>query len=112
MDIKAALGNRVRHLREKKGLSQSELAERVDRSVHAISMIERGRNWPNLSTLQALSQALTVSPANLLDDLSTDTEPRHQSELTEVAIKALKKVQGDDLSLVVALLERLGRKAR
>lgn len=54
------VGQRMRALREKSGLSLRALAEACDLSVNAISMIERGESSPRVSSLHLLAQALNV----------------------------------------------------
>ena len=60
-DLRAALGHRVKNLRERLGLSQARLAERADLDTTYISGIERGRRNPGLNTLGRLARALNVS---------------------------------------------------
>lgn len=54
------VGRRVKALRKQQGLSQEKLAEKVGKSVDAISSIERGVSMPMLETAYALSEALGV----------------------------------------------------
>lgn len=62
----AALGRRIREMREKHGWSQAQLAEMVSTSHAAISRYEQGRHGMTLEVLQAISHALGVSPWELL----------------------------------------------
>lgn len=61
------MGNRIRDLRRAKGLTQSELAEKVGVNDSAIAKYENGR-IENLkrSTIAALAKALDCSPVYLL----------------------------------------------
>ncbi|MGN1368471.1 MAG: helix-turn-helix domain-containing protein [Aristaeellaceae bacterium] len=59
-------GARVRSLRRQKGLTQEELAERVDISASFMGHIERGTRIASLETLVALCNELKVSPQELL----------------------------------------------
>lgn len=52
---------RLRELREGQGLSMRALAQRSGLSANALSMIERGRASPSVSTLTKLATALGVS---------------------------------------------------
>jgi transcriptional regulator with XRE-family HTH domain len=56
------LGQIIREAREKAGLSQEELAQRVGLTQGALSFIERGLVEPRLSTLLRLFDALGLSP--------------------------------------------------
>jgi transcriptional regulator with XRE-family HTH domain len=68
-DLRAALGHRVRDLRERNGLSQERLAERADLHWTYISGIERGKRNPGLNILARLAKALAVSLPVLVSDL-------------------------------------------
>lgn len=54
------VGQRIRALREKRGLSLRSLAELCGLSINAISRIERGENSPTVSSLHQLASALEV----------------------------------------------------
>ncbi|MFN8529792.1 MAG: cupin domain-containing protein [Anaerolineae bacterium] len=54
------VGQRVRVLREQRGLSLRGLAERCGLSSNAISKIERGENSPTVASLHLLATALNV----------------------------------------------------
>ncbi len=55
------VGLRLRQLREGQGVSMRRLALRSGLSANALSMIERGRSSPSVSTLYKLADALGVS---------------------------------------------------
>ena len=55
------IGKKIRELRMWKGLTQEELAERIDRSTQFISTIERGLAGPSLETVIHLIQNGTYS---------------------------------------------------
>lgn len=54
------VGGRLRELRQERGKSMRALARLSGLSTNALSMIERGRTSPSVSTLYKLSQALEV----------------------------------------------------
>lgn len=73
LDRKYEIGNRIRKYRELCGMSQKELAEKIDVSNSRISNWEQGINRPDADILAELCRALNVSPSELLDvHLSTD----------------------------------------
>lgn len=59
-------GTAIRSLREKKGYTQKQLADRLLVSDKAVSKWETGRGLPDLSLLEPLGAALGVSVAELL----------------------------------------------
>ena len=56
----------IRHLREERGLTQSQLAEAIGVTDKAISKWETGRGLPDISLIEPLASALGVSVAELL----------------------------------------------
>ncbi len=55
------VASRLRDLRESRGISMRTLATKSGLSANALSMIERGRTSPSVSTLYKLADALGVS---------------------------------------------------
>lgn len=60
------LGQVLRQLREKAGLTQRQLAEAAQISVRALSQIEGGRSSPSLLTTVRIAEALRVSIGNFV----------------------------------------------
>ena len=54
-------GTMIRRLRESKGLTQHQLAEKISVSDKAISKWETGRGYPDISLIEPLAEALGVS---------------------------------------------------
>ncbi len=59
-------GEVIRALREKKGLTQEELAQRIFVSGKAVSKWETGKGYPDVSLLEPLAAALGISVIELL----------------------------------------------
>lgn len=62
------LGARLRALRLRAGLSQSQLADRSGVPKPRLSRYENGHILPSLRSIQALADALETSPAQLIGD--------------------------------------------
>ncbi|WDH76518.1 MULTISPECIES: XRE family transcriptional regulator [Exiguobacterium] len=62
------VGQNIKRLRIKKGLTQEELAERTDLSKGYISQIERDLSSPSLETLFDLLSVLGSSPKEFFDE--------------------------------------------
>ena len=58
--VSVDVGNRLRELREARGVSMRTLATMSGLSANALSMIERGKTSPSVSTLYRLADALGV----------------------------------------------------
>ncbi|MBO4471534.1 MAG: helix-turn-helix domain-containing protein [Clostridia bacterium] len=59
-------GATIKALREKYGMTQAELAEKLCVSDKAVSKWENGRGFPDVSLLEPLGKALHISVAELL----------------------------------------------
>ena len=67
MDICTRLGSNVRRLREAKGWSQEDYADRAGIHRTYVSDIERGRRNPTITIVEKLAKPLEVSAGSLLD---------------------------------------------
>ena len=65
--IQINVGNRIRQLRELKGISQQVLAAICNFEKGNMSRIEAGRTNPTIYTLYKISQALEVKISELID---------------------------------------------
>lgn len=64
-----SFGRRIRELRQERGLTQRELAERVERDFSYISKIENDRleHTPSIRTIRRLAEALEVDELELME---------------------------------------------
>ena len=60
-------GTAIRQLREARGMTQAELAERIGVSSKTISKWETAKGLPDISLLQPLAQALGISVIELMN---------------------------------------------
>ena len=67
MDIKKLFGNRLKKIRLEKGLTQEILAEKLNVSAKSLSQIELGNNFVSAQTLDAICEALSITPKYLFD---------------------------------------------
>ena len=91
----ATTAERIKQLRKKKGISQSELAELIGVKNNTVSTWERGTRKPDFEALNLLSNYFEVSFEYILG--SSDKEEARvkptQDELDQLALSAL----ADDL---------------
>ena len=59
-------GDKIKHLRDARALTQEELANQAGITVTALSRIERNQAEQRATTRRKLAQALGVDPAELL----------------------------------------------
>jgi transcriptional regulator with XRE-family HTH domain len=71
-----ALANRIKELRDQKGISQEELAHRAGLSRTGMGFVETGKRWPRLDTLMKVAQGLNVTVDELLKGLHKPSRRR------------------------------------
>jgi transcriptional regulator with XRE-family HTH domain len=65
-DLQVAFGQVIRDLRTETGLSQEALSFMCHRHRTYVSLIERGKNSPSITTLWLMADALQVRPSELI----------------------------------------------
>lgn len=94
-------GNKLRALREKKGLLQKELANEIGISTSTIGMYEQGRREPDFETVKKLANYFGVSIDYLADNeskLFNDDELKEKEILKHSLINAGYMKENEDLS--------------
>ena len=85
------LGERIALLRRRAGLSQAELAHRLQISASAMGMYEQGRREPSVDTLVAIARELQVST----DFLLTGREPAEREHaLSRILMDSISSADG------------------
>jgi transcriptional regulator with XRE-family HTH domain len=74
--LRAAFGHLLKRLREERGLSQAQLALESEVDQTFISLLERGRRQPTLTTLFVLCDALRMEPDAVVATLVTARKGR------------------------------------
>ena len=63
----------IRSARQKKGMSQEELAQRVGERISTLQAIEAGRQKPNNKTIRGLERELSISLLEPIDSIPIKT---------------------------------------
>lgn len=82
--LQEKLAKIIRTRRIEMGLSQEQLAEKIDKSTSFIGQVERGECFPKFGTLQALVACLGIDANELFSD-----KPITRDDLTELFDLAL-----------------------
>ena len=104
MDL-SAIGSRIKAARERKHLTQEDLAAIVDLSPTHISVIERGVKPPKLETFVNIANALGVSADMLLQDVVDHSEEGVSSSLVADIMKLPPNERSRIINVVRALTE-------
>lgn len=71
--LKQYIGSQAALARRRAKLTQEEVAEQIQRTVEAVSNIERGKSLPTLVTLTRLAKAVKMPLRNFFPDEQYDT---------------------------------------
>lgn len=95
------LGKRIQELRKLKGLTQSQLAEKLDVEVVSVTRIEGGTRFPKRDNLEKIAEILDVEVRDLFDYEHEKTKTVLSKEIKEM----LKNAQLEDLKYIYRLLK-------
>lgn len=102
-DIKRLLGNRIKELRKKLGITQEQLAELVEIDQRNLSNIECGITFPSKS-LASIAHSLGIPLKDLFDFEHSDLSV---SEMKEVIADSLDKLEDRDILTVFRLIKSM-----
>lgn len=106
-------GKRLRTLREKRRLSQHELADLVGIHLSQLSRIERGVSTPSAETVLALSRALRATTDALLrGDRAGEEKLEIQNIRLYERFRALETLADDDQETAIKLIDALVAKEK
>lgn len=94
--------DRVREIRERRMLSQEELAERAGVSVFTVQRIERGEGGVRPKTGRSIARALDVEVEDLL--------PKSQTPLFDDPTEVRRESKGEALAMLTGRLENLAER--
>jgi len=99
-----AFGERLSVLRKQKGLTQSQLAQKVGLSVEMINYYERRCPNPSASFIEKTAKVLAVSTDELIGTKPMKAQPGPKSKI-EQRIETIKHLPRNKQKLVLDLLE-------
>ena len=101
-------GRKLKNLREKKGLLQKELGDKLNISASTIGMYEQNRRDPDFETLKKIANFFNVTTDYLLDN-TNNTDIDEELKEKEALKKLLQKTgfMAGDEDLTDEELERL-----
>ncbi|PKR82407.1 hypothetical protein CWO92_24635 [Heyndrickxia camelliae] len=96
------IGKRVRNIRESKGITQEELANKMDVTKSYVSKIESGDQIPKLARLELIAIGLDVTLEELIFNTSVDSKWKEVIELFEQ-----KGINPEEVLKFISVLEKL-----
>ena len=89
-----SIGETIASLRKEKGMTQNELAEKMNVTDKAVSKWERDLSCPDINTISKLSDVLNVSIEELLKAKKQDYNKNKIKDLINLIFKAIALSMG------------------
>ena len=104
--MKKTLGTMIAELRKQHGMTQLELAEKMNVTDKAVSKWERDLSCPDINSLPKLAEILGVSVDELMQSKKEAAEPVSKvQEIMDVAPKAVAMAMGIAVAALTVLNE-------
>jgi transcriptional regulator with XRE-family HTH domain len=89
ISIKKQLGLRIKQIRQQRGYSQEQFAEKLGIAPRTLCGIELGKNFFTADTLEKILEALEITP----QDLFRINHLQPQEDLVEDIIASVKRIK-------------------
>ena len=99
------IGHRIKEIRESRGYTQEQLAEKLNLSVQHISVIERGVKSPRLDTFIKIANILEINADYLLKDVLQVSSQLTSNELYDMLGQVPEKEKRRILEVVRVLIQ-------
>lgn len=110
--LREQVGGLIRHHRDRAGLNQTELADRVGMAQETISRMERGAFAPSFETLVDLANALSVEVRDFFEVGTLAVREGRDDPLVRL-VGRLTELSNDDVEWIDKLVATaLSRKSR
>ena len=105
-----SIGETISSFRKKKGLTQNELAEKMNVTDKAVSKWERDLSCPDINTISKLADILDVSVEELLKAKKQDYSNNKIKDLINLILKAVAIAMGIGV-VVLNILDKIEMKS-
>ncbi|OMD12609.1 helix-turn-helix transcriptional regulator [Paenibacillus sp. FSL E2-0274] len=100
-DVVKRVGDRIRHIRKEKGLSQEQLAERAGLHNNYVGQVERGEKNLTIETLEKIVSGLDIS----LEEMFRFLDPMEQQDVLGEIVRLLTERPVQDQEMALQLLK-------
>ena len=104
---KLTVGEKIRIWRKQKKLTQEKFAHLIGRSTDAVSMIERGVNFPSNQTLQEMSKVLNIPIGEFFIESDAEGVVGERQELIAKITGLLHELDDKHLNMALRHIEVL-----
>ena len=105
-----SIGETIASLRKKNGMTQNELAEKMNVTDKTVSKWERDISCPDINTISKLADILNVSVEELLSAKQKDYSNSKRKDLINLIFKAIALAMGIAV-LVLNILNKIDLKS-
>ena len=108
---KFIIGKKIRKFRQRQGMTQHDLAEKIGVTEKQISKIETGIHYPKFENFVKILDALDISLKEFSEDIEQEKE--YSSSLKSLA-KIFNKLSDDEIAYIISVakaLEKLKKKS-
>jgi len=92
-EIQKMVGERIRHFRKEKGLSQEDLASLANLHATYIGQLERGEKNPTLNSMLKIADALGISLEQLFQAMEMNNESKDYTLIKIITFLQTKSVE-------------------
>ena len=104
------IGEMISSLRKEKGMTQNELAEKMNVTDKAVSKWERDLSCPDINTISKLANILDVSVDELLQAKKKENSNTKLKDLIDLIFKAISLAMGIAV-VVLNILDKIDTKS-
>jgi len=107
--ITQEIGNRIRRLRQKQGITQEKLAEKADLHHTYIGQVERGEKNLSVATLEKILEALGITFSEFFEKVELCSKAEKTADKCYSLIVSHKE---DDQKQIYAILQQIEKLIR
>lgn len=101
-----SMGQKIKELRNKKDLTQQELADKMNVSISTISLYEGDKRKPGISALARLGEALGVDPSYFVSEIKVGSESDLSPRVAKIA-RDMESLTDEDINFVANIIANL-----
>ena len=107
INVRKKIGQRIREIRKKRGLTQEQLAEKTGVTDKFIGAVERGESFASFAKLEAIAKSLDCDLRHFFE---IDYMDESESQLTRLIQKRVKLLSRDEKRYALKVIDWLANK--
>lgn len=107
-----SFGEKLQEIRREKGLTQHDLAEKLNTSQRMIAHYEKKGNRPRIDKVKTLAEALNIKIEDLTGDSTSEKKTKHEETTFNIMkrVKVIEKLPLRDQKAIFRLINSLAQK--